>query len=73
MTAGHLLLHIITHYIILLHPPLLRIITPSIFTLLVHRYNTLLHLLLLRILPFIITYYNIIITSFLRHFYSIIT
>ena len=50
MTAGHLFLHIIAHYVILLHTPLLRIITLSIFTLLVHHYYTLLHLLLLRII-----------------------
>ena len=50
MTAGPLLLHIIAHYVILLHTPLLRIITLSIFTLLVHHYYTLLHLLLLRII-----------------------
>ena len=70
VTVGHLLLFIITHYIILLHSPLLRIVTLSIFTLLIHHYYTLLHWLLLRIFFYKIIY--IIITSLLHYFYIII-
>ena len=79
-----MLLHIITHSIILLHPPLLHIITLSIFTrLLRHYYHHqyyIINILLLRIITFsiityyykiIITYYYIIIALFLHGYYTI--
>ena len=79
VTVGHLLLFIITHYIILLHSPLLRIVTLSIFTLLIHHYYTLLHWLLLRIFflqnhfTSLLHHCYIIFTSLLRDCYIIIT
>ena len=79
-----MLLHIITHSIILLHPPLLRIITLSIFTRFlrhyyIHEYYIII-ILLLRIITFsiityyykiIVTYYYIIIAVFLHGYYTI--
>ena len=67
-TVRPLLPDIITYYIILLHSPLLRIITFYIFTLFLHCFYALLHSLvlciltksLLRIITTLLQYYNII-------------
>ena len=72
-SAWHLLLHIITHYIIFLHWSLLHILIISIFT----SFLQVLPIITLPIITyyykFVITYYYVIITSLLRRHHIITT